>query len=207
MKRQREFVKIDELKAWLWDLPPHLDFDRDEGILIYALADPRDGSVRYVGKTNDRARRLEQHTEARRGNRKLKRWLKELREAKMSPRMLTLGLPSRRGWAAAERTWIAFFEARRWRLYNLEAGGRQVWRDGYRGCKLAPVVRRWRLEKNDRRLQQERDDPKKPQRSKRQKRHYPLPDPQMPPRPRWSFEDQPLAFGTDPVKEGGPRHD
>ncbi len=78
------------------------------GWLIYALIDPRDGRVRYVGKTRTPWARLCGHS-SKRGNknvgRPVCRWLLELNKAGHRPFMFKLEVTQ--DWDVAERRWIA----------------------------------------------------------------------------------------------------
>lgn len=54
--------------------------------VVYCLKDPRDGAIRYVGKTSDYNRRLTQHRANRwDGNLQKHRWIHELRELGLEP--------------------------------------------------------------------------------------------------------------------------
>ncbi len=143
LQRQPEYVykfySGDKLRKLLWNLPKELDFDGG-WVLIYALEDPRDKTIRYVGKTIYRAGRQEDHENAAwQNNVELKRWQDELKKAGLKPNMLTLGKAWGNKWQQAEMTWIRWFERdQRCDLYNIEAGGNT--REGLRG-------RRYRLQK------------------------------------------------------------
>jgi hypothetical protein len=129
----------------IWSgLPAALDFDGGD-VLIYALVDPGDNTVRYIGKTNDRARRLEQHSSGGRGGRELRRWLDSLVASGRTPRMMTLAKPIRARWGAAERAWIAWFEREGWRLYNVLPGGESSRRLRLESKRQAYRERRARL--------------------------------------------------------------
>lgn len=147
----RYFIDTRTVRKLAWNPPKHLDYDSGD-VLIYALADPRDETVRYVGKTVDRASRLEQHRdpEACR-NRAMRQWLRDLKAARLEPKMMTLSIVIRRYWGAAERSWIAYFDMRGWRLYNLLPGGHKSWKWGKKKGRLADIEKRRRkLERIDR---------------------------------------------------------
>ncbi len=55
--------------------------------LIYALVDPRDDTIHYVGRTINAKLRLQQHLQEVTTNKKKGEWLEELKKAGMSPRM------------------------------------------------------------------------------------------------------------------------
>lgn len=88
---------------------------------IYALLDPRDETVRYVGVTkNELPMRLCGHM-AQPTNRGMKSWIAELFSAGLRPKIrLLIGV--RYGWEDAERGWIAWFRARGM-LLNMDPGG------------------------------------------------------------------------------------
>ncbi len=54
---------------------------------IYALVDPRDNKIRYVGRTIEAKRRLQQHLQEVAVNKKKSQWLRELKQLGIIPRM------------------------------------------------------------------------------------------------------------------------
>jgi hypothetical protein len=52
---------------------------------IYALVDPRDNTIRYVGLSDDVKVRLYRHTRSSPGNMQEYRWIEELRRDGLSP--------------------------------------------------------------------------------------------------------------------------
>jgi predicted GIY-YIG superfamily endonuclease len=90
---------------------------------IYALIDPRDMTVRYVGKTTDPKRRLAEHTANKMSARDVRPWLQELLDAGLAPVMEILDRASASEWERAEQYWIGFY-VQRGRLLNVEVGGR-----------------------------------------------------------------------------------
>ena len=93
---------------------------------IYALVDPRDETVRYVGVTSaGLEKRLRRHL-LKPSNGGLRRWFSELAGTPPSIRLLDEGT---KGWARAERYWIAWFRARG-DLYNVDPGGICRGKDG-----------------------------------------------------------------------------
>ncbi len=89
---------------------------------IYALVDPRDLTVRYVGKTTCPELRIEQHMDSP-TNWSMRQWFDEV-----IPEMHVLQLCSDAQWEDAERGWIAYFRKRA-RLYNIHPGGKIEPRD------------------------------------------------------------------------------
>lgn len=89
--------------------------------VIYALVDPRDGTVRYVGKSIAPGDRLDRHLE-RPHSRRLFVWFKALRKRGLKPEMFGIDLVELAQWPDAERAAIAFYRARG-DLLNIEDGG------------------------------------------------------------------------------------
>jgi predicted GIY-YIG superfamily endonuclease len=54
---------------------------------IYALIDPRDTSIRYIGITDNPDKRLEEHLRGRGGNVPKREWIYELRQLGLIPMM------------------------------------------------------------------------------------------------------------------------
>lgn len=92
-------------------------------VSIYALIDPRDETVRYVGKTTCPELRLIGHLESAGPETRKSRWLAELSGVCLRPRMVILDNVSAARWESVEKRWIAFY-AERGSLYNVEVGGR-----------------------------------------------------------------------------------
>lgn len=96
---------------------------------IYALIDPRDKAVRYVGCTLDMRQRYSAHLSAleqSEGNRRRCEWVRELRALNLRPEMLLLD--QKIGIAAAhisEQAIVRAGYALGWRLFNRRktAGG------------------------------------------------------------------------------------
>lgn len=84
--------------------------------LIYGLLDPRDQSLRYVGKTHKRRElRLAEHLEAARSGRSshLYNWIREVLEAGFEPEIFVLErVPGDQDWEEAERRQIAKWRSR-----------------------------------------------------------------------------------------------
>ena len=90
---------------------------------IYALHDPRDGTVHYIGKSNSPRSRLMQHLEDKTCNTKKVAWIDELAAAGLRPSLEILDEVERKEWPQAERDWIAFAFAEGWPLTNISPGG------------------------------------------------------------------------------------
>lgn len=73
--------------------------------VVYGLKDPRDGQIRYIGRTVDLERRIEEHGRRPHWNVGLRRWLEELDERGLSPSAIVL--------AECGDDWQALSEAER----------------------------------------------------------------------------------------------
>ncbi len=95
--------------------------------LVYALTDPRDGTVRYIGKSSSGLQRAQHHATPQ----KLKKdktykgnWIRSLLSLGLRPSIEVVEeLPIRDLLADTERFWIAQFRAWGFRLTNLTSGG------------------------------------------------------------------------------------
>jgi hypothetical protein len=74
-------------------------------VFIYALCDPRDGAIRYVGKTNNLARRLKNHRNEKKEFHK-SHWLKLLTSLQLNPIIRILEETCESCWRDRERWWI-----------------------------------------------------------------------------------------------------
>lgn len=99
---------------------------------IYALSDPRDGQVRYVGVTANLRRRTYQHTSvpadgdfSHKSN-----WIRALQQDELQPCVTVLEKVDSDLWKDAERHWISHFRGIGCDLTNATDGG-----DGVRGWK------------------------------------------------------------------------
>lgn len=96
---------------------------------IYGLVDPRDGELRYIGKSVDLPRRMKTHL-ARRGLTPTRHsccWLIGLLDAGLEPMPVVLEVVPHGGdWQTAERKWIARYRKEGARLTNLVDGGEGV---------------------------------------------------------------------------------
>jgi hypothetical protein len=131
-----------------------------ESAYIYALHDPRNWAIRYVGKTNSLPGRLRGHMKPSRGyvNKGLRAFVAELQSLGLKPRMTVLTQCSAEQWMNWEKFWIATVKAAGEKLLNLCDGGaggptvRVAWNkgkklsaeyrkklsDAHKGVKLSP---------------------------------------------------------------------
>lgn len=76
-------------------------------VFIYALIDPRNRTIRYVGKTSDLKARLLSHIH--RSHISLEAWITELKEAGVLPVMEILEETIEKKSTKVERKWIAYY--------------------------------------------------------------------------------------------------
>jgi GIY-YIG catalytic domain len=92
-------------------------------VVIYALIDPRNGRIRYVGKTNQNLKsRLSAHILEKSKCHRC-HWLDQLKAAGLKPLMAQLELVQTRTWQEAERHWIKTLKAEGCDLTNNTSGG------------------------------------------------------------------------------------
>lgn len=94
-------------------------------VFIYTLSDPRDGQIRYVGKTTNLKGRLRQHIHEPKTTYKAC-WIESLKKAGVRPQIEELEHfdgDDVEQWKDAERFWISYLRSLGFRLVNLDAGG------------------------------------------------------------------------------------
>lgn len=102
--------------------------DNEESqVYIYALLDPRDNKIRYIGKTIQvLSTRLSNHiSTAKRGkcvDHKIN-WIRHLVSLDLVPSIILLNTCSGDEWEEYERAWIAIGKTLGWALTNTTAGG------------------------------------------------------------------------------------
>ena len=110
-------------------------------IYIYGLADPRNGVIRYVGKTNNLQRRMWKHLSPS-GKSKCRHcaaWLNTLKVDGIAPKVTTLEvLPDEADWSATEKKWIKHFRDAGHDLTNITDGGEGAATYGRLGKKNSP---------------------------------------------------------------------
>jgi GIY-YIG catalytic domain/NUMOD3 motif len=108
---------------------------------VYALKDPRNGDVRYVGWTVDLKRRLYLHVwhsdKEKEKNSWKARWIRSVIADGFHPEITVLESGIGTGWKQAEPKWIAHFRALGSNLTNLTDGG-----DGTPGAVRSEETRR-----------------------------------------------------------------
>jgi len=93
-------------------------------VAIYALRDPRDHAIRYIGKAEDTKKRLASHLrDARRRDTPVYRWIRKLQAAGLTPSIDVLMECRAEEWPACEREFITQAKACGIRLLNVAEGG------------------------------------------------------------------------------------
>lgn len=92
---------------------------------IYALFDPRDGSLRYVGKALNVAERLREHLKeaSKSGGSHRRHWLRSLIAQDLKPQAVVLESVTTDTWSERERWHIAHLRRLGFRLVNATDGG------------------------------------------------------------------------------------
>lgn len=89
---------------------------------IYALCDPVTHEIRYIGKTNDPARRYNCHLASGR-IKSVRKWIKSLLPLHLKPELIILASCSIDTWRKREDEWIKFGQENKWPLLNKHHGG------------------------------------------------------------------------------------
>ena len=89
---------------------------------IYALCDPHNGEIRYVGKADDTERRLKAHLQDRASCHKTN-WIKSLLADFVKPFLVRLEECSKEEWQEREAYWINFLRTNGAKLVNGTNGG------------------------------------------------------------------------------------
>jgi predicted DNA-binding protein YlxM (UPF0122 family) len=93
-------------------------------MFIYGLFDPRNGELRYVGKTNNMRARFRGHRyEIKRSNSHKSNWVKSLKEQNLEPKIEELDNVPDSEWQFWEQWYIAYFRGMGCNLTNISDGG------------------------------------------------------------------------------------
>jgi hypothetical protein len=95
----------------------------DEKTHIYALVDPKDKSIRYIGKSDKPKYRFLQHMADKTSNRQKAAWITSLQNRGLKPKLKILETVPCELWGEAENYWIHFGKARGWPLTNIGPHG------------------------------------------------------------------------------------
>lgn len=104
---------------------------------VYALKDPRNGEIRYIGATINPAKRLNAHLRHCRLS-SLQRWLLELGDLNQTPVFEVLETGEGDGWGEVERNLIAHHRTQGNSLTNISSGGRGTIGEMFAGRKHTP---------------------------------------------------------------------
>lgn len=90
---------------------------------IYGLMDPRDNQLRYVGKSNDPEKRLQEHLRCHSKNNHLDYWIMLLNRLDLPPRLRIIEECQMSVWQEREKFWIRIFKWAGVDLINITPGG------------------------------------------------------------------------------------
>lgn len=97
-------------------------------IYIYALVDPFNRKIRYIGRTNDPERRLKEHLgNYHRKDSYCQRWIQSVLRQGKQPRLKVIEECNEDTWKVRECHWIAFYRAKGYQLTNITDGGDGVY--------------------------------------------------------------------------------
>lgn len=91
-------------------------------VAIYALIDPRDNDIRYIGRANCEIERFKAHLTDTYESYKV-RWIAKLKELNLQPILQVICRVPEIEWEETEKMFIAFYKSIGCRLTNLSAGG------------------------------------------------------------------------------------
>ncbi len=94
-------------------------------IELYTLSDPRDGSVRYIGKAVNAKKRLASHLREHRRKTPVYQWIAEMGSAGLFPVMTVIEVCDVSVWPERERALIAEARASGTPLLNIANGGNE----------------------------------------------------------------------------------
>lgn len=94
-------------------------------IYIYAIKDPRDYQIRYIGKTVDIKRRFKNHMQPSylKGNTYKNNWIKKILNEGLQPIFEVVEECSEDKWEERERFWISYYREIGFNLTNMCDGG------------------------------------------------------------------------------------
>lgn len=119
-------------------------------VTIYAFQDPRNGEIRYVGKTEQLMERIRMHRWLMRHDpgRAKYAWMRDLMSSGLKPAFVVLEIvPPGQDWAAAEKRQISELRAAGHHLLNICSGGQGGSVEALRKAWADPDIRQRRLTK------------------------------------------------------------
>ncbi len=103
----------------------NLDEGKHLPVVIYALVDPRDGTVRYVGQTTNPTSRKAAHRIGKGHSSTARPWFDELHALGLEPGLRLVARCEHDDADMAERYWIGFYRSLG-PLYNVNPGGKSA---------------------------------------------------------------------------------
>lgn len=95
-----------------------------ENVFIYALSDPRNNQIRYVGKANNPEDRYTNHfNSARDKNTHKRNWINSVRKDGFKPELLIIDEVPKNDWQYWEKFYISLFKTWGFSLVNYTEGG------------------------------------------------------------------------------------
>lgn len=95
----------------------------DTTCYIYALIDPRDNRIRYIGKTNNPIRRLREHCQFQYETNRRANWLNLLRSLHIKPIIKVIEECNESNWTEKEVYYKNYYESLGFDLTNSDEGG------------------------------------------------------------------------------------
>ena len=95
-----------------------------ENVFIYALSDPRNNQVRYIGKANNPEDRYTNHfNSARDKNTHKRNWINNVRKDGLRPELIIIDEVPKSEWQYWEKFYISLFKTWGFSLVNYTEGG------------------------------------------------------------------------------------
>lgn len=95
-----------------------------ENVFIYALSDPRNNQVRYIGKANNPEDRYKNHfNSARDKNTHKRNWINNVRKDGLRPELIIIDEVPKSEWVYWEKFYISLFKTWGFSLVNYTEGG------------------------------------------------------------------------------------
>lgn len=98
-------------------------------VYIYSLSDPQTGEIRYIGKSINPKKRIDNHLHIKKKSH-CSCWIQSLRNKKLKPLFDIIDTVSKEDWIFWEQWWICQAKAWGFRLTNHSIGG-----EGHSGAK------------------------------------------------------------------------